>query len=39
MQENAMPLFAHFNEQEFRAWMDAIIAIMRLPPARRCGVS
>ena len=38
IQEDAMPLFAHFTEQECRAWIDAIIAIVRMPPAQRCWV-
>lgn len=33
-----MPLFAYFTEQESRAWIDAIIAIVRMPPQPRCWV-
>ncbi len=33
-----MPLFAYFTEQESRAWIDAIIAIVRMPPPQRCWV-
>jgi hypothetical protein len=32
-QEIAM-LFHHFTEQESRAWIDAFIALVRLPPAQ-----
>jgi hypothetical protein len=30
-----MPLFARFTEQESRAWIDAFIAMVRLPSLSR----
>ena len=36
--EHAMGIFIHFDEHEIRAWIDALLAMVRRPPVERLWV-